>query len=111
MRARLSAPPGWAEDRTAGRGRRTEDRPGHRAHQVRPGHQDRRAHQALLDRGRRDPAVRQDLLGLRVREEHRGLQGRRRGHPDRPACRALAAAPAGGLEVETPEGQADVEEW
>lgn len=100
-----------AEDRTAVRGRRAEDRRGRQGH---PDPLGRRDHQGL--RVHRDLAGRQGraLLGHpghRAREEPQALPGRRPGHLVRQACQALAAAPAGGLEVETPEGQADVEEW
>ncbi|KFZ82825.1 hypothetical protein ED92_02630 [Amycolatopsis sp. MJM2582] len=102
-------------DRTAGRGRRTEDRPGRLAHRGLPDRQVRRGHRVPWGLPvHRDPAGRQDLqgrLGPRDREEHRDLPGLRPGRPDHPVCRALAAAPADDQEVETPEGRADVEEW
>lgn len=108
-------------DRTAGRGRRTGDRPGHQVHRGPQGHLDlpdpqaRRGPWVLPDhRGRQDPAVRQALqgrLGHRDREELRDLPGLRPGRPDHPVCRALAAVPADDREVAAPEGRADVEEW
>lgn len=111
-------PPERAAGRTAGRGRRTGDRPGRLAHQVLLGHRVRLGPWALLDhRGRQDPAVRQALqghlghLGPRDHEEHRDLPGLRPGRPDHPVCRAWVAVPADDQEVATPEGRADVEEW
>lgn len=105
-------PPERAEGRTADRGRRTEDRPGHQARQVLPDHQVRRGpwgHQVLPDH--RDPAVHRALQGRRDREEHRDHPGLQPGRPDHPVSRASAEAPAGDQEVAAPEGRADVEEW
>lgn len=99
-----------AADWTAGQGRRPEDRQAHRdlpdpqGHQALLGHRDcetRRDHQAPLGRPAR-----------LVREEPRAHPGHRPDPLGHPACRALAGALVGALEVETPaEGQADVEEW
>ncbi len=100
-----------AEDRTAGRGHRTEDRQDHQGlsgPQVRRDHLGLRVHRDLAGRQGRAPL---GHPGHRVREEPQALPDHRPGHLVRQACQALAAAPAGGLEVETPEGQADVEEW
>ncbi len=107
----------WARagGRTADRDHRAEDHqdhPGHQDHQVRRGPRGPRGHQ--VPAGRPDLEGHQALLdrrGHQVREEHRGLAGPRRDLPDRRACPASAVVPADGPEVETPEGQADVEEW